>query len=527
MSASTRPYQYCSKEECIERQELGQVSELEATLPTCKLPQKNRVLDSRIAISKYRRSAAGGDDGRPVRTKEQLQTTLSHLVKICATLRSTPDHPPIEKMETLVNFVVDRLRACQSDATRLMSNPRACVPSSWHARVIRILIWLRYTCSGTQIADDATANNTARTINHMRSTAYDAYWNTLDRQRETYDDEMLCYDAISRICAVVKHSATNYPNSLETSWNGMLLEFQKRCRLGNSYPLWNLALDVASHVRREEFYVLWKPDHPLTNELPMLAKSILSGEIMLLGRYRTIQHYNKSFGKGEAVSDMNRLLCIEESDVMGEGWSVEYAKVFGIPVEETKSEESNCPTIKMTLKQVAMPEFDSIRLDAKAASRIRKSDRQWIFGEGFDSSNSSPTGMSPESICGLLEFGSGPKVQIVSNSDNNNAIGKSPNSSLARALALSHTSNDVSCSLAPSNDRSRVSSFQTAIQRANQKGDTGTSNRARNQGKQSARPRKRFDGNKKHPSNKKQPCRFYATSAGCKFGDKCKFEHTI
>ena len=498
MINSMRPYQYCSKEECTERQELGQVSELEATLPTCCLPQSKRVLDPCIAVSKYRRSAAGGDDGRPVRTKEQLHITLNHLMQICATLRSTNHHPPVENMETLVNFVVDRLRACQSDATRLMSNPRTCVPSSWHAKVIRILIWLRYACCGSTKADDATANNTSRTIHHMRSTAYDAYWNTLDPQHGVHDDEMLCYDAISRICAVVKHSATNYPTSLETSWNGMLLEFQKRRRPGKIYPLWNLTLNVASHSRREEFYVLWKPDYPFSKELPVLAKSILSGEVMLLGRYRTVQHYNKSFGKAEVVSDMNRLLGIIKSD---QDWSMEYANVFGIPAEETKTDGSDSPTIQLTLKQVAMSDFDPNGLDTEILSRIQKSEHPWIFGDDFHRASDSPMGMTAQSIRALLEFGCGPKDQF-------------------------DTPNNASIS---SSDNTRRSSLARALAQSDARTDTMEKSRARNQGKKHGGPRKRVDSNRKNSSNRiKKPtvCRFYNTSAGCKFGDNCKFEHT-
>ncbi len=510
-SDSMRPYKYCSEEECTERQELGQVSELEATLPTCRLPQSKRVLDPCIAVSKYRRSAAGGDDGRSVRTKQQLQRTLAHLIQICATLRSTEDHPPTDNMETLVNFVVDRLRACQSDATRLMSNPRTCVSSSWHAKVIRVLIWLRYACCGSAKADDATANNTARTIHHMRSTAYDAYWNTLDSQHGIHDDELLCYDAISRVCAAVKHSTTNYPTSLETSWNGMLLEFQKRRRPGKIYPLWNLTLKIASHARREEFYVLWKPDHPFSKELPVLAKSILSGEVMLLGRHRTVQHYNKSFGKAEVVSDMNRLLGIMESDVAGEDWSMEYANVFGIPAEENKAHQTNSSTIQMTLKQVAMSDFDSNGLDTAILSRIQKSEQQWTFGEDCHRADDSPMGMSAESIRALLEFGCGPRDQFDTPNDTSISSSDNPKSSLARALALTDASNGASCSI------------------SNTGTDSMEKSRARNQEKKHGGPRKRFDGNRKHSSNrmKKQTvCRFYSTSAGCKFGDKCKFEHT-
>ncbi len=513
-----RPYQYCSKEECIERQSLGQISELEATLETCRLSQSNRVLDPRIAVSKYRRSAAGGNDGRPLRSRQQLQKTLSHLIQICATLRSSPEHPTVDNIDTVVNFVVDRLRACQSDATRLMSNPKKCVPSSWHAKVIRVLIWLRYACCEVK-NDDADAQNTARTIGHMRSTAYDAYWNTVDSEAigTDDDDEMLCYHAISNICAVVQHSKTNYPSSLETSWNGITLEFQKRRKSNSTYPLWNLALGIASHARREEYYVLWKPNHALTRDLPILAKSILSGEMLLHGRYRTVQHYNKSFGKGESVTDMNRLLGIAESPFHDKGWSIEYANVFGIPVEETKNNETetmntNKTIITMKLKEVAMPELDSGLVNAKTISRIQKSDLHWIFGNDFDDSTNSRLGISPKSICKLLEFGCSPStninpISLIVENDNDHLV-EAPMSSLARALARSDVTNGVSCFFSPSDTtRNRPSPLQTALDRVKHKDET------------QARARKKENG------KKNKPCRFFMTGSGCKWGDKCRFYH--
>jgi hypothetical protein len=491
-----RPFQYCGKKECIERQELGQVSELEATVETCQLAQSRRVLDRRIAVTKYRRSAAGGNDSQSIRSREELQRTLSHLTQICATLRATPDHPPLlHGTDTIVEFVTDRLRACQSDATKLMAEPGTCVPSSWHASVIRVLIWLRYACQSTAATGgEAAANATARTIDHMKSTAYDAYWNTTDRQQgRDDDDEMLCYDAISRICAVSKHSATNYAMSLETSWNSILLECSKRRRPGSVYPLWNLALTIASHVRRDEYYVLWKSDRSLVNQLPVLAKSIVSGEALLLWRYRTVQHYNKSFGKGEPVSDMDRLLGIGESDTSDDGWSVEYANVFGVPVEEAKNDENNTtvrtrPTITMKLKQVAMPEWNSNKADTSTLSRIRKADRQWIFGDDFD--GASPLGMSSEAIRRLLEFGCSPPIGIDTlchkfNSNNPITNVNSPQIPTSLSMALAETQ-----------PRCRTSPLQTAIDRVKLE-------------------------------KKKKACRFYRTSKGCRFGDQCRFDHTM
>ena len=167
----TRPYQCCTKKECIERQGLRQVSELEANLETCCLPQAKRIMDPRLAVKKYRRAAAGSSqNAKSCRGREDLCATLSHLTEICASSRATPNHPPVDDM-VVINFVTDRLRSCQADATKLSGRTRHCVPAYWHARVIRILIWLEYRCIGFS---DKESSDNARMIAHMRSTAYDA-----------------------------------------------------------------------------------------------------------------------------------------------------------------------------------------------------------------------------------------------------------------------------------------------------------------------------------------------------------------
>jgi len=535
MTTSTmRPNQHCSKEECIERQGLSQVSELESTVETCRLRQSQRILDPRIAVSKYRRSAAGCDN-RSVRKKEELHKTLSHLTNICATLKPTPDHPTIPK-RTILGFVSDRLRACQSDATRLMSNPETCVSSSWHARVIRLLVWLRYACcDGYLRDDDAAATTTAKAIDHMRSTAYDAYWNTLDNPQQpaflgtvdststhrSDDDEMLCYDAISKICALSKHSESGYSFSLETSWNGMLLEFSKRRRQEYScYPRWNLARRIASHVQREEFYVLWnQPDrNALIKDLPTLAKLILSAEALIFWRYRTVQHYNKSFGKEEPVSDMNRLLGISKSDtVAGTGWSMTYASVFGLSMEESKNNqnEGNGP-ITMKLKEVVMGNWNYNTLPRKTASIIRESDRPWIFGENFDNAGGSQFGILPEALCRILELGCIPpcfKNEVAnhglsaSSSHIENVRSIQNQSSLAKALLAStkNASNGVKdgkSTVVPASkpSRNRPSPMQAAISRVKETEERKV---------------------------KKKICRFYQNGKGCRYGDKCKFHHHI
>eukprot|EP00536_Pseudo-nitzschia_multiseries_P011093 jgi/Psemu1/326310/estExt_fgenesh1_pg.C_3620005 len=529
-----RPYQFCSKQECSERQDLRQVSELEATVETCLLPQSKRILDPRYAVTKYRRSAAGSNDDRPVRGRKELVATLAHLTQICATFRATPNHPRVENLDAVAGFVMDRLRACQSDATRLMSgnDNKNCVLASWHACVIRILIWLQYNCCGYSTASrssgmGATATDTARAIHHMRSTAYDAYWNSsTDRYRNT-----------------TTMSTANIVASLETSWNGMLLEFAKRRREGMTYPLWNIALEIASHARREEYYVLWKENNPLSEKIPILARSILSGEILLPWRYRTVQHYNLSFAKGEMVADMNLLLGIGNfsrqtqdevqatptPDTVDSCWSVGYAKVFGLPVEEEYNNENDprntganetiiCPrpTIRMKLKHVAMPEFDYGKVNGKLSQTIRDADRRWIFGKYYDGTDVGSLGLSSDSIRQLLEFGSlssrsnglvnscfHVSCALSSTSDDcdeplNDIIG--PSTSLSRVLRFSGVGNSdgnhVSASFADSEPRNRTSPLKIALDRI-----------------------------KMEEKKKRKICRFFRTSKGCRFGDKCRFDH--
>ena len=222
---SSKHCRFCSSEEFAERQELLQISELEATVETCRLPQAERILDPSLAIAKYRRSAAGTDDHRTIRSAPTLLDTLQHLMEIGATFRASPAHPRVETVDTtIVNFVVDRLRACQSDATRLRGssssssssggdgNNNESLPAVWHVQATRLLIWMQYLSS--QSSSSSTGDSLLpRTIHTMRSTAYDAYWsqreveaacddNNLNMNVYALDDEMLCYAAMYRISSV-------------------------------------------------------------------------------------------------------------------------------------------------------------------------------------------------------------------------------------------------------------------------------------------------------------------------------------
>jgi hypothetical protein len=537
-----RPYQYCSIEECIDRQELRQVSELEVTLETCHLPQSKRILDVRLAVSKYRRSAAGDDRNDAIRGRDILTGTLNHLTTICSTFQSTSNHPRIDDIDVIVNFVADRVRSCQADATRLMSGTtnKDCVPASWHARVIRILIWLQYCCDGSS---NSTRTDTVRMLSHMRSTAYDAYWNSRRAEEnddednascDDDDDEILCYSAISRICSIslLPRSATM---TLQTSWNGMLLEFSKRRRRQSfSYPLWNIVLEIASHADREQYFFIWK-NKRLLRELPILAKCCLS-EVLLLWRYRTVQQYNASFGKGESVVDMDRLLGIIASSSSEESsgksdccWSIEYANVFGVPVVSsscnkdvwddnvvtTSSTTSGIPPkITMTLKQVSIPEFDQNRVGNKLAAKIRNCDRKWVFGEAFN--DTTPLGIASDNICRFLEFGS-----LAKNSNRSNNAPRNDNNGYYN----NKTSTPLTVSSGVDNNKSSIhtTSFRTATSSTRPSSLSNALTSYRN-ATSSTRPSSLSNALGKI-KNKQKPCRFYAKGT-CRFGDKCRFDHT-
>lgn len=374
-------YQYCTREECEERQELKQVHELEATLETCSLPQAKRILDPRLAVSKFKRSAAG-TCARHVKGAQLLGRTLAHLRVICATRRATPGHPPCNDLQNWAEFVVDRLRAAQSDATRLSSTNDS-VSRAWHLQLVRILIWIRYW---THSLDESSWIR--GTVHTMIGTATESYWGQQGRVPEglshseenlhlRMDDEMLCWSTLLQISQQQERQLGAPMHQNDSGRSSILLDFSRfsATRKSSDHPLWCQSLSLSSHLGRHEYYAAWKKIARITESFESITVAILFKcciePNLSLWRYRTLQQYNKSFAKEEEVTSVPRLLSIHADE-----WNMQRAAEFGLPAEEQENGE-----IALIFKRAPLDD-DGPKAPKSGSRRAR--DHRFTFGQFHD-----------------------------------------------------------------------------------------------------------------------------------------------
>jgi hypothetical protein len=349
-------YQYCSKEECQERQSLGQVSELETTVETCGLPQAKRRLDPSFAVSKYRRSAAGSS--HIAKSRLELEATLRHLLRVAVTCQASPNHRRVDDYRVVSEFLVDRLRAFQADATRSLGTDEP-LAATWHARLARLLVWIRYWSVGN---GDLLM---PKTIDTMFHTTLDHYWGS-EREAGDWDDEIMCLSASYQLSQ--SNSQDNFAK--------ILLDYSKQRQPGRSYPLFHLSLKLTCHVTRQEYYPVWRME-----ELPILTKCCLS-PVLMLWRYRTVQQYNVAFGKHEYVPGMDRLLGIQS------GWEEGLSESFEVPVEFRDG------VMCMVMKKQAMTDTPKLQYNP---------DLTWTFGYRYEPKEA--MGMPSEDLIHLIETG--------------------------------------------------------------------------------------------------------------------------
>ncbi len=114
----------CSKEEALERERLGLLSQFECTAATRELKGKNRRVNPLLAVTTYQRAAAG----KSMRIKEDLRSLLSlektveHLIGVYS---GVVCEKGLDESIAAYEFVENRLRAVRQELTMQQLSPRA------------------------------------------------------------------------------------------------------------------------------------------------------------------------------------------------------------------------------------------------------------------------------------------------------------------------------------------------------------------------------------------------------------------
>lgn len=295
----------CSEEECRDRQFAMEVSEWEATSDTYLNAPKARVMDPHLAVSKYRRSAAG--------TKQRIPRSLSQLIETWKHLRQIMFHQkihtnqPRRALAVVVSFLDDRIRAIQVDlvVSQQVSGPL-------QIQLVRYQLVALYLLAGV-----------SRTIFEPKfaklalMTALVAYWNDADSER--HDDEILC-------CTTLCHVAATLSDSTWVEGETTLATYRKYARKNRTYPKFAVALKIAAAVHAEQYYVALK----LLSETPSLYRLCMAPCLNRL-RWLCLGHCNKAFMKREKLlpNEVARLLYLPNGQA-----SIEFCTNAGLPVEE-------------------------------------------------------------------------------------------------------------------------------------------------------------------------------------------------
>jgi hypothetical protein len=382
----------------MERQELKQVSVFETTAATGRLPQHRRQLDPRLAITKFRRSAAGTNNNEQRREQQQrrgpigdaLESTMTRLIYILIHQRASPDHP-IQTLWTTAEFVTDRLRACQVEATAEINQRHVAVPvvkPHWHLLLVRCLLLLRYLSQG--MAQDRYALIEKSSVT-MIWTAFHEYWVAVDAWGHDTStahaakeiDELLY---LTTLCHLSNWLLTPQENPLSWilshAYKHVEIQRIKGAASGSSvafqsYPLFQSSLSFLAMAARQEYGPLLLA---IRRDSPVLGRCCVSGALGAL-RYQSLSHYNSSFAKKEVVRDMERLLGYEGQN--GLYLLVRDCQSFGLPVTiveekvqntcEEDDDEGRRTCVHVVMKLAAMSN-ENLPLPA------RRDDDHWVLG---------------------------------------------------------------------------------------------------------------------------------------------------
>ena len=320
------PYTMCSQKECADRQSHKQVSVFECVDPSAPIPQ--RIMDPSLAVAKYRRSAAGSDRIYPVRSLDQLELVVSHLLTLLVDRRPKPDHLQQSLFDT-VQFVEDRLvrliNQIRSNKNETTSHHWSCcnqravqvdmvlsqtTSKQLQHRIARchlLILYLMIDCKEYQHA-----------LGHKAlETALSSYWsfeNGNGCETDEWDDEMLALTTLVQLDSFLqsRRPTTSTSDHDSFSFQEMYTLYRRHIpitRLPSTYPLFQWALKLTADVQLGLWHIVLRRLRKNDTGFGILARCCLAKSVPYL-QFMALATYNVSFAKAEAVpvEDLVRLL---------------------------------------------------------------------------------------------------------------------------------------------------------------------------------------------------------------------------
>jgi hypothetical protein len=379
-SRQASPYVMCCREECEDRQRSGEVSIFEATANTVGLPIKQRRIDLVLAVSKYRRSAAGHTVHYDPRSFPQIEATLNHMIELLVTQKAPSGSVPAISFMNTVQFFDDRIRALQVDLVKTQFASK-----ELQSRLARCHILILYL-----LADEPSYNETfGQTALH---TALSSYWNHTGA--ESTDDEILSYMAICQCSQYLQQEQKQ--TAVDESFTSSVLSLYRKYLPQNSVkrlPLFQWTLQFTARISLGHWMVaihmLDDKEGILPEYFRIFARCCFA-KAMAYIRWKALQTYNTSFRKEEPVmcQEVARLLCltdrrrIDDPDTLVPASIValELGQASGLPVENESLIFKSAASLK-DLPDTLTKRDDGFTLPACAI--------QWKYtsGTSWDSDN--------------------------------------------------------------------------------------------------------------------------------------------
>jgi hypothetical protein len=303
----------CSEEEYHERQNAKDVSEWEATIETWNLHAKYRILDPCLAVTKYRRSAAGTLPRQP-RSLDNIWKTWEHLKAILIHQRSHQNQSP-KTFLSAVCFINNRLRALQVDL--VVSHG---VSGLFQLEVTRYHILTLYILSNvsSQLFEPKFSRIGLQT-------ALTSFWDD-PISADWSKDEILCYSTLCHVAASLNTESCLHGNHGAAITLEVTSMYRNHVAKDQIYHRFSQALAIAVAVQMQNFYIALNKIHTL----PIVGRLCLAPCLHRL-RWLCLHQFNKAFPRGHLLppAEVARLLHLPSEDA-----ATNFATLSGIPMDK-------------------------------------------------------------------------------------------------------------------------------------------------------------------------------------------------